>query len=150
MSICWKRFVCLVVFHLTVNIWFLTWLFVLFLCRPLTIPSITLPPSATDAFSAAKFTTKFDGDDAVDSAPKNDLLEEEEKYLEAFKVRKVFTLIRNALCHRGCVSQCKTVSVAQLFNTGLRMSNYSACSGNRSAIFARERSFNYAWAEYYL
>ncbi|KAK2570640.1 Phosphatidylinositol-binding clathrin assembly protein [Acropora cervicornis] len=32
--------------------------------KPLTIPSITLPPSATDAFSAAKFTTKFDGDDA--------------------------------------------------------------------------------------
>jgi len=83
------------------------------LCRPLTIPSITLPPSATDAFSAGKFTTKFDGDDAVDSAPKNDLLEEEEKYLEAFKVRKVFryksfcayALTRNALCHRGCVSE---------------------------------------------
>lgn len=56
--------------------------------KPLTIPSITLPPSATDAFSAAKFTTKFDGDDAVDSAPKNDLLEEEEKYLEAFKKAK--------------------------------------------------------------
>ena len=26
----------------------------------------------------------------------------------------------------------------------------SACSGNRSAIFTQERSFNYAWAEYYL
>ncbi|XP_068699053.1 phosphatidylinositol-binding clathrin assembly protein LAP-like [Montipora foliosa] len=56
--------------------------------KPLTIPSITLPPSATDAFSAGKFTTKFDADDAVDTAPKNDLLEEEEKYLEAFKKAK--------------------------------------------------------------
>lgn len=55
-------------------------------CRPLTIPSIILPPSATDAFSAGKFTTKFEGDDATDAGPKSDLLEEEEKYLEAFKV----------------------------------------------------------------
>ena len=55
-------------------------------CRPLTIPSITLPPSAADAFSAGKFTTKFEGDDATDAGPKNDLLEEEEKYLDAFKV----------------------------------------------------------------
>ena len=59
----------------------------LFSCRPLTIPSITLPPSATDAFSAGKFTTKFEGSDSVDSSQKGDLLEEEEKYLEAFKVR---------------------------------------------------------------
>lgn len=64
-------------------------LFSLLFCRPLTIPSITLPPSATDAFSAGKFTTKFDGDDAVDAASKSDLIEEEEKYLEAFKVSKV-------------------------------------------------------------
>ena len=68
------------------------------ICRPLTIPSITLPPSATDAFSAGKFTTKFDGDDAVDTAPKGDLLEEEEKYLEAFKVNKVQT----CTCAMGC------------------------------------------------
>lgn len=58
-------------------------------CRPLTIPSITLPPSATDAFSAGKFTTKFEGNDSVDTAPKSDLLEEEEKYLEAFKVHVI-------------------------------------------------------------
>ncbi|KAJ7385861.1 hypothetical protein OS493_013897 [Desmophyllum pertusum] len=56
--------------------------------KPLTIPSITLPPSATDAFSAGKFTTKFEGDDSVDTAPKSDLLVEEEKYLEAFKKAK--------------------------------------------------------------
>ena len=56
--------------------------------RPLTIPSITLPPSATDAFSAGKFTMKFEGDDSVDTAPKSDLLEEEERYLEAFKVSR--------------------------------------------------------------
>ncbi|PFX34652.1 phosphatidylinositol-binding clathrin assembly protein LAP-like [Stylophora pistillata] len=56
--------------------------------KPLTIPSITLPPSATDAFSAGKFTTKFEGDDATDAGPKNDLLEEEEKYLDAFKKAK--------------------------------------------------------------
>lgn len=59
---------------------------ILLICRPLTIPSITLPPSATDAFSAGKFTTKFEGSDSVDTAPRSDLLEEEEKYLEAFKV----------------------------------------------------------------
>lgn len=59
---------------------------ILLTCRPLTIPSITLPPSATDAFSAGKFTTKFEGSDSVDTAPRSDLLEEEEKYLEAFKV----------------------------------------------------------------
>lgn len=56
--------------------------------KPLTIPSITLPPSATDAFSAGKFTMKFEGDDSVDTAPKSDLLEEEERYLEAFKKAK--------------------------------------------------------------
>ncbi|KAL9969272.1 hypothetical protein ACROYT_G021468 [Oculina patagonica] len=56
--------------------------------KPLTIPSITLPPSATDAFSAGKFTTKFEGDDSVDTAPKSDLVVEEEKYLEAFKKAK--------------------------------------------------------------
>lgn len=56
--------------------------------KPLTIPSITLPPSAADAFSAGKFTTKFEGDDATDAGPKNDLLEEEEKYLDAFKKAK--------------------------------------------------------------
>ena len=60
------------------------------LCRPLTIPSITLPPSATEAFSASKFTKKFEGDDKVDSQPKNELIEEEEKYLEAFKVCENF------------------------------------------------------------
>ena len=59
-----------------------------FFVRPLTIPSITLPPSATDAFSAGKFTMKFEGDDSVDTAPKSDLLEEEERYLEAFKVSR--------------------------------------------------------------
>lgn len=56
--------------------------------KPLTIPSITLPPSATDAFSAGKFTTRFEGDDATDAGPKGDLLEEEEKNLEAFKKAK--------------------------------------------------------------
>lgn len=56
--------------------------------KPLTIPSITLPPSATDAFSAGKFTAKFEGSDSVDTAPRSDLLEEEEKYLEAFKKAK--------------------------------------------------------------
>lgn len=63
-------------------------LFFFIFLRPLTIPSITLPPSATDAFSAGKFTMKFEGDDSVDTAPKSDLLEEEERYLEAFKVSR--------------------------------------------------------------
>ena len=31
---------------------------------------------------------KFEGDDSVDTAPKSDLLEEEERYLEAFKVSR--------------------------------------------------------------
>ena len=56
----------------------------------MTIPSITLPPSATDAFSAGKFTTRFEGDDAADAGPKSDLLDEEEKNLEAFKVGMFF------------------------------------------------------------
>lgn len=56
----------------------------------MTIPSITLPPSATDAFSAGKFTTRFEGDDATDAGPKSDLLDEEEKNLEAFKVGMFF------------------------------------------------------------
>ena len=65
----------------------------------MTIPSITLPPSATDAFSAGKFTTRFEGDDATDAGPKSDLLEEEEKNLEAFKVGMFF--LRCCLTFKG-------------------------------------------------
>ena len=65
----------------------------------MTIPSITLPPSATDAFSAGKFTTRFEGDDATDAGPKGDLLEEEEKNLEAFKVGMFF--LRCCLTFKG-------------------------------------------------
>ena len=48
---------------------------------------------------------------------------------------------------------------AQLFAEAIRspffwstkyVKSFSACSGNRSAIFTRERSFHYASAEYYL
>jgi len=74
-------------------------------CRPLTIPSITLPPSATDAFSAGKFTTKFEGSDSVDTAPKSDLLEEEEKYLEAFKV--IFRVCRVILVNKTTCLICE-------------------------------------------
>ena len=65
----------------------------------MTIPSITLPPSATDAFSAGKFTTRFEGDDATDAGPKSDLLDEEEKNLEAFKVGMFF--LRCCLTFKG-------------------------------------------------
>ena len=82
-----------VVVHYKMYFYLLRNNFVFIIYRPLTIPSITLPPSATDAFSAGKFTTKFEGDDSVDTAPKSDLLEEEEKYLEAFKVTIVLKCV---------------------------------------------------------
>lgn len=80
--------------------------FISLTCRPLTIPSITLPPSAADAFSAGKFTTKFDENDVVDTAPKSELIEEEEKYLEAFKVSWLLP----------CFSFCRALEQARILH----------------------------------
>ena len=53
--------------------------------RPLTIPTITVPSLVSDAFSSGGFATKFESE-TTDSTRKDDLIEEEEKHLDAFKV----------------------------------------------------------------
>jgi hypothetical protein len=62
--------------------------------RTLTIPPITVPKLATDAFSSSAFETKFDDTSEALAADKtSQLIDEEERHLQALKVIKTIQVI---------------------------------------------------------
>ena len=64
--------------------------------RAPTLPSIKVPSVVSDAFQmSGGFATKFEESESTEPDPtKSGLIEEEEKYLEAFKVTIMLILSR--------------------------------------------------------